>query len=366
MEAGLDSLAAVEIRQRLSRELPGVNFHSMLIFDHPTVSDIVRFASSQLPPVAGQKVAAFETSAQAVQVPAVEPHIKLEALNDRSSGSPLFFVPGGPIQSDEILPLARLLPVPAYGFWWSRNAQPRERWPSLEELAGLFFDQVRVIQPEGPYYLIGYSLGANVVVEMARQAERFGEKVALVGLLDPRHLVPIASVIPEGVRLDLSLLAYQEYAHMIQTGVSASLHGSLAHEISKADEKDCDELLRRKFTQERFEMFKHLVATLSWMGCIVTAHQQTAEKLMTAKIVIFSAEDLQKDLPESMMWAQDVTESMRSTFQSDVEVAERVAAMTGAPAHRIVVPGDHFSMMSTPHNVELAIEICAALKESRH
>ncbi|CAK9054933.1 unnamed protein product [Durusdinium trenchii] len=48
MEAGMDSLSAVEFRNRLSNELPGIKLPNTLIFDYPTVSAISMFAASQL------------------------------------------------------------------------------------------------------------------------------------------------------------------------------------------------------------------------------------------------------------------------------------------------------------------------------
>ncbi len=60
---------------------------------------------------------------------------------------------------------------------------------SIEELASRLLKDARVVQPEGPYYLLGYCAAGAVAYEMARQIQAAGEKVAFLGFID---LVPPA------------------------------------------------------------------------------------------------------------------------------------------------------------------------------
>src|SRR5687767_11677210 len=55
---------------------------------------------------------------------------------------------------------------------------------ALPILADEYLRAVKVRQPEGPYYLCGYSFGGLVAFEMARRLLESGEDVALVGLFD--------------------------------------------------------------------------------------------------------------------------------------------------------------------------------------
>jgi pimaricinolide synthase PimS1 len=50
MEAGMDSLTAVEFRNKLTQELPGIKLASTLMFDYPTVDAIATFALGQIAP----------------------------------------------------------------------------------------------------------------------------------------------------------------------------------------------------------------------------------------------------------------------------------------------------------------------------
>ncbi|KAF9279474.1 hypothetical protein BGZ68_007892, partial [Mortierella alpina] len=55
---------------------------------------------------------------------------------------------------------------------------------TLEEMVLDYIDQVRRIQPHGPYHLLGYSYGGLVAHTMASYLEEQGEHVALVALMD--------------------------------------------------------------------------------------------------------------------------------------------------------------------------------------
>nr|WP_323073551.1 non-ribosomal peptide synthetase [Mycetohabitans endofungorum] len=60
---------------------------------------------------------------------------------------------------------------------------------SIEAMASDYIKQIQRIQPSGPYHLLGWSFGGNVVHNMATQLEQQGEKIALLVLLDsyPDH-----------------------------------------------------------------------------------------------------------------------------------------------------------------------------------
>jgi acyl-CoA synthetase (AMP-forming)/AMP-acid ligase II/thioesterase domain-containing protein len=58
--------------------------------------------------------------------------------------------------------------------------------PSIDGLAGTFVDEVRRVQPEGPYLLGGYCSGGPIAIEMARRLALDGQEVAFLGLVDPR------------------------------------------------------------------------------------------------------------------------------------------------------------------------------------
>ena len=85
------------------------------------------------------------------------------------------------------------------GQWQVNGLQSRsfleEGWfdPSLEEMAERYYRTLRQTQPQGPYYLLGWSLGGALAMELGKRLETAGETVAFLGLLDsyvPGHEVP--------------------------------------------------------------------------------------------------------------------------------------------------------------------------------
>jgi thioesterase domain-containing protein len=64
---------------------------------------------------------------------------------------------------------------------------------SIEQMAAHYVAEMIRVQPEGPYYLGGYSLGGTVAFEMAQQLTRANRQVALLAVLDQRNLYPDAS-----------------------------------------------------------------------------------------------------------------------------------------------------------------------------
>ena len=54
----------------------------------------------------------------------------------------------------------------------------------IEDMAAHYLEEVRELQPDGPYYLLGFCVGAYVAFEMARQLEACGQEVALLAIVD--------------------------------------------------------------------------------------------------------------------------------------------------------------------------------------
>ncbi len=72
--------------------------------------------------------------------------------------------------------------------YWGIRADRLEDYPAdeltIEEIARKYIEKIRVIQPDGSYYIAGWSLGGTIAFEMISQLEELGEEVAFGVLID--------------------------------------------------------------------------------------------------------------------------------------------------------------------------------------
>ena len=66
----------------------------------------------------------------------------------------------------------------------------------IEDMAAHYIKEIRTIQPEGPYFLGGFSFGGTVVFEMAQQLQAQGQKVALLVMFNAPHPKLISTAKP--------------------------------------------------------------------------------------------------------------------------------------------------------------------------
>ena len=113
-------------------------------------------------------------------------------IQPRGARAPLFCVHG---HTGEVLfyrPLAQRLGAdqPFYALQ-SRGLTGAPAHDSIEAMAEHYVREMRAVQPDGPYHIGGYCLGAMVAFEMAQQLREEGCEVALVALFiapRPEHV----------------------------------------------------------------------------------------------------------------------------------------------------------------------------------
>jgi thioesterase domain-containing protein len=268
--------------------------------------------------------------------------------------------------------LAGMLPVPVYGLGWPKGAKPREEWPEkLDELAQIFLEEVKNVQPEGPYHLGGHSFGATVALKMAQMLEKAGERVELVVLLDPRSLPPLQADISYdftegGITNSLAILS-QAGSAADGSRYSEMLDRVFTNHPDSPDRREA--ALKAEISPAVLASLEHMHATSVWYGKLIgDASNGEALKVTSGTIAVLRTAETWNEAPSAANpegpAAASVREFEAKHFQSDEKVARLLEeACQGANLTSSGLPGDHFSMLRAPHALSMALRICRSLDE---
>jgi thioesterase domain-containing protein/acyl carrier protein len=162
-ELGGDSASAVELALEIET-VTGIAVPMTAAFEAPTPAGMARLIESYRGRAAGEPV----------------------LLKQGSAAGSVFLFPGAGGAAVGLRQFARGLHTDfaIYGFdtpGLNGRQAPLDR---IEALAAYFIPHLRAVQPNGPYYLAGYSVGGSVAYEVAQRLRAAGEEVALVGLID--------------------------------------------------------------------------------------------------------------------------------------------------------------------------------------
>ncbi|NEP47067.1 MAG: hypothetical protein F6K35_50980, partial [Okeania sp. SIO2H7] len=114
------------------------------------------------------------------------PWSPLVAIQPQGSKPPLFISHGifGNVMNFKDLAGYLGKDQPLYGIQ-ARGLDGKETpLSSLEEMAARNIEVIKTVQPQGPYFLGGFSFGGLIAFEMSQQLFKAGEKVAFLGLFD--------------------------------------------------------------------------------------------------------------------------------------------------------------------------------------
>jgi amino acid adenylation domain-containing protein len=116
------------------------------------------------------------------------PWSSLVPLQPLGSELPVFCVHGVFGDVYRFLDLARELAPdrPVYGLQAVGLDGRQPRHTTVEEMADHYAREIRSLQPEGPYHLVGASMGGWIAYAVAQELTRQGSNVAMLGLLDTR------------------------------------------------------------------------------------------------------------------------------------------------------------------------------------
>ena len=111
----------------------------------------------------------------------------LVTIQPEGTRQPLFAVPGAGGSVIVYHDLSRLLGAdqPFYGLQARGLSGTESPRTDIEDVAAAYLAEIRQVQPEGPYNLLGACMGGVIAYEMAQQLHAAGEQVGLLALLRP-------------------------------------------------------------------------------------------------------------------------------------------------------------------------------------
>ncbi|HXO20594.1 MAG TPA: amino acid adenylation domain-containing protein [Thermoanaerobaculia bacterium] len=240
---------------------------------------------------------------------------------------------------------------PFYGLQSRGLSNGEEPLSHVEEMAALYVEEMRRVQPAGPYSLGGWSLGGLIAFEMAQQLRAAGQEVAFLTILDSPAGVPQAEESEVDVLMDI-------------VGYVEALWGKeLA--ISPADLEALEPEARLALIAQRLQAADFLPpgagpAQLRRILKVYQANMQAARRYVPRhypdRVTVFKA--VAPVAPGEVGAAPALFEATRDADLGWGRVSER-------PADVYEIPGTHLTAMAEPNVRLLAQRLRLCLEGAR-
>ncbi len=225
---------------------------------------------------------------------------------------------------------------------------------TIEVLAKDYIDNIKIIQPEGPYLLGGWSMGGTIAYEIARQLERDGEKVKSLTLID--------SYPPESE----ARMTWPQITLVGEKTLTAMLIDSskVRESIVKADEiEKIWDTIAKYIEDSSLELGRVKLMLPSSIGNLIPEQEQSDAKAFISQLniirTLLSANDLytSKERIKASVYLVKASESTAL-------YSEAWNFMSELPVQVSEIEGDHFSIMKGERAERLAMLLNKILEQS--
>jgi len=206
-DLGGHSLIAVRFFTKIKKTYR-VDFPISVLFEAPTIEGCAALIRESIG-AEGEGGASAGQEATAVPKTRFKHLVAMDSGAD--AGKPPFFLVAG--MFGNVLNLRHLASLvgtdrPFYGLQARGLYGGEEPHATFEEMAAAYIDEIRQVQPHGPYTIGGFSGGGITAFEMAHQLQAAGEEVAMLLMLD--SLLPVEPEITALDRLRVQLLRLKQ------------------------------------------------------------------------------------------------------------------------------------------------------------
>ncbi len=304
-DLGGHSLKAIRLLGRIQQTF-GIDLSVASLMQTPTVEAVAAALRQQTPP---------STSS-------------LVPIRPQGSRPPIYFVhaAGGTVMCYHELARHMSPEQPVYGLQAQGIEAGTEPAANLPAMARHYVEAIRTVQPQGPYRIAGWSMGGNIVFEMAQQLLLQGEEVALLGLLDASAA---AFNNPTPVRDNAAILAEMF-----------------------SNEFDVDEALLRQLPQDTLiEQAVALAESHKWLPPGFTVDQ--AHRIL--RVYRESEAAIKQHRPAPLACDAILYRTHEVIEGEDDEAEDRGwTPLVSGQLHIASVPGNHINMVMAPHSETLA------------
>ncbi|MEH2138367.1 alpha/beta fold hydrolase [Nostoc sp.] len=315
-ELGGHSLLAVHLIAKINKQF-SKNIQLSTIFQSPTIKQLANTLHEQTN---------YQTSSPLV------------AIQPQGSKPPLFFVHpvGGNILCYYELSLHLGSDQPFYGLQAVGLNGESQSYTRIEDMAAKYIKALRDIQPNGPYFLGGWSMGGIVAFEMATQLLRNGDRVDMLAMLDspaPLNSEQIAEIDDYN---DVKILV--DFATDMAQSAGKNLSGS----VEQLQGLTLDEQLNYFLEQAKITNLVPLDFELEQLRCLLSVFKSNVLAIQSYVPQVY---------PKQIIYFQ-ASDEVSNEFSNPTLTW---AGLSDKPIEIITIPSNHYTIIAKPH-IQIILE----------